>query len=270
MDEGLQQTRADRLAAVPLCSKPVAEHRTASGWLRYGIDAPYVPLLLVVAGGVFAVAVVVGVMPAWAIVIAVSFFAQAAVYLHATLRGKHVAWRRLLDDLALRGDEDLLDVGCGHGAVLLVAARRLPDGQARGLDLWRSQDQSGNRLEATQANAEADGVAARVVLDTGDMTAMPYPDDRFDVVVSSLAVHNLSDPALRAQALDESLRVLRPGGRLVVVDIRHVGEYAAHLSAVGAVAVLERGLGPGVWFGGPWQATRVVTASSPVGAGAEG
>lgn len=219
---------------------------------------------MVVAGGAFAVAVVAGVMPAWAIVIAVSFFAQAAVYLHATLRGKHVAWRTLLDDLALRGDEDLLDVGCGHGAVLLAAARRLPDGQAHGLDLWRSQDQSGNSLEATEANAAAEGVAARVVLDTGDMTAMPYSDDRFDVVVSSLAVHNLSDAARRAQALDEVLRVLRPGGRLVVVDIRHVGEYAFHLRALGAVAVRERGLGAGVWFGGPWQATRVVTASSPL------
>jgi len=65
-------------------------------------------------------------------------------YLYSTLRGKFLIWARLLDDLHLHGDEDLLDVGCGRGAVLLAAALRLPDGRAVGADLWRRRDQTGN------------------------------------------------------------------------------------------------------------------------------
>jgi SAM-dependent methyltransferase len=59
----------------------------------------------------------------------------AASYLYSSLRGKLVVWAEVLDELRLRGDERLLDVGCGRGAVLLLAARRLPAGRAVGVDV---------------------------------------------------------------------------------------------------------------------------------------
>ena len=52
--------------------------------------------------------------------------AQTSVYLHTTLRGKLRIWERELDQAGLKGDEQLLDLGCGRGAVLIEAARRLP------------------------------------------------------------------------------------------------------------------------------------------------
>src|SRR4051812_49821663 len=56
-----------------------------------------------------------------------------------------------------------------------------------GIDLWRSVDQSGNRIETTRANAEAEGVADRVTLHTGDVAAtLPFPDASFDLVVWSV------------------------------------------------------------------------------------
>jgi arsenite methyltransferase len=231
--------------------------------LRYGVDAPYVPLTLGILG---VVGVVVGLVVSslgWAIVVGAIFLIQAAIYLHATLRGKHRAWAKLLDDLQLGGDEQILDVGCGRGAVLLAAARRLPRGRAHGVDLWRSVDQSGNSREVTASNAAAEGVAERVELHTGDMTDLPFPDGRFDVVASSLAIHNLPTLAARFRAIDEAMRVLRPGGHLVVADIRTVGKYAEHLRAVNAADVKSRNLGPTFWFSGPWQATSVVTATKP-------
>src|SRR5207253_4613731 len=110
----------------------------------------------------------------------------AAFIFHTTLRGKFLVWAELLDKLGLRGDERILDLGCGRGAVLLLAAQHLTTGRAVGVDLWRTVDQSGNSAEATQRNAIAEGVADRVDLHTGDMTALPFENNSFDVLVASL------------------------------------------------------------------------------------
>jgi ubiquinone/menaquinone biosynthesis C-methylase UbiE len=173
--------------------------------------------------------------------------ANTGVYLHTSLRGKLRIWERELDRIQLTGNERLLDLGCGRGAVLIAAARRLPTGHATGVDLW-TKDQSGNSPEATLANAAAAGVADRVEVHTADMTALPFADQSFDVVTSALAIHNIHSPEGRRQALDEAIRVLRPGGRLLVADLAHMAKsYTAHL---GQSRV--RSLGPGYWYGGPW------------------
>ncbi len=173
--------------------------------------------------------------------------ANAGVYLHTTLRGKLRIWERELDRLRLTGDEQLLDLGCGRGAVLIAAARRLPTGRAVGVDLW-TLDQSGNSPEVTLANAAAAGVADRVEVHTADMTALPFPDSSFDVVTSALAIHNIPSPGRRYRAVDEAMRVLRPGGQLLVADPWPMArKYASHIGQ-GTL----RGLGPGYWYGGPW------------------
>ena len=144
--------------------------------LRYGVDAPYVPAAFVVAG---SLGLVVGVVmhSIGLVIVGLIFLVQAAVFLHTTLRGKFVTWERLLDRLGLQGSEAMLDVGCGRGAVLIAAALRVPGGAAHGLDLWRSQDQSGNAEAVTQGNAVAAGVGDRVELHTGNMTGMPFACD---------------------------------------------------------------------------------------------
>jgi SAM-dependent methyltransferase len=110
---------------------------------------------------------------------------------YASRREKFVVWDRLLDQLNLRGDERLLDMGCGRGAVLLMAAQRLTTGRAVGVDLWRVRDQSGNAADATERNARTEGVADRVELHTADMTALPFEPDTFDLVLSNIAIHNI-------------------------------------------------------------------------------
>jgi len=52
----------------------------------------------------------------------------AALFIRATRVGKFEVWAEILEDLELRGDETLLDLGCGRGAVVLAAARLLPNG----------------------------------------------------------------------------------------------------------------------------------------------
>jgi len=228
----------------------------------YGIDAPYAPAFMAVATVV--VLVMATLSGQWQVFVPVSFLlAVLGFYLHTTLRGKFIVWADLLDRLNLRGDERLLDMGCGRGAVLLMAAQRLTTGRAVGVDLWRSFDQSGNSLEATQRNAIAEGVADRVELHTGDMTALPFEDNSFDVVVSSLAIHNISGKAGREKAINEAVRVLRPGGRLVIADIRATRHYQEQLAKLGMSNVARRRLGWRFWWGGPWGATRLVTATKP-------
>jgi arsenite methyltransferase len=127
----------------------------------------------------------------------------------------------------------VLDVGCGRGLLLVGAAKRLTSGRAIGLDLWRRQDQAGNDPAATLANAKAEGVAERVELRDGDARRLPFDDQAFDVVVSSMALHNIPGAAGRATAVDEIVRVLKPGGHLAILDFRHTEQYAAVLAAAG-------------------------------------
>jgi arsenite methyltransferase len=131
----------------------------------YGIDAPFAPALLAFLAALeFAVAAISG--KVWPLLAALFLLAFLGFYLYTTLRGKFVVWAELLDQLNLRGDERILDLGCGRGAVLLMAAQHLTTGRAVGVDLWRSVDQSGNSAEATRRNAIAEGVADRVELHT--------------------------------------------------------------------------------------------------------
>jgi len=171
-------------------------------------------------------------------------------------------WDRVLDELRLRGDETVLDLGCGRGAVLLAAAKRLPRGRAIGVDLWRA-DQTDNSQEATLANATLESVADRVEVRTADMTALPLASESVDIIVSSLAIHNIATPAGRRQALDEAVRVLRPGGRLAIADLWETRQHADHLRELGWRNIKRRNLGWRMWYGGPWFSTRLVTATKP-------
>ncbi|GAB3570170.1 class I SAM-dependent methyltransferase [Amycolatopsis endophytica] len=186
----------------------------------------------------------------------------AASYAYTSRVGKFRVWAPLLTGLGLRGDEDLLDLGCGRGAVLLAAAELLPAGRATGIDLWRP-DQTGNSPETTRRNAELEGVAARVTLCSGDMTQLPYEDRSFDIVLSSFALHHIPDAAGREAAIDEAVRVLRPGGRIVLADLAHTRTYLARLRALGLVGAERGNLGPRVWWGGPWFPSHLVTATKP-------
>ncbi|HEY5247603.1 MAG TPA: class I SAM-dependent methyltransferase, partial [Dermatophilaceae bacterium] len=185
---------------------------------------------------------------------------RAGTYLYATLRGKLVVWGREIDALDLAGTEQVLDLGCGRGAVLLTIARRLTTGTAIGLDSWRAKDQSGNTEAATRRNAAAEGLTDRVDLVTGDLRALPFDDASFDLVVSSLALHNIPGKDDRENAVMEALRVLRPGGRLLLADALHTDAYATTAREAGALAVAVRPLGWRVWYGGPWFGLSMVTA----------
>jgi ubiquinone/menaquinone biosynthesis C-methylase UbiE len=92
------------------------------------------------------------------------------------------------------------------------------------------------------------------------MTALPFADASFDLVLSNIAVHNVPGGNRRERAIDEMVRVLKPGGRLAIADLRRTSDYRDRLIALGMADVAVRGLGWRMWWGGPWAPTKLVTA----------
>lgn len=213
----------------------------------YGIDAPVVIRNLLLAGGACllagVVAMVAGVAAGIALLVtAVSLLAGPVLMLRSSRIGKLRERDRLLDKIEWRGDEQVLDVGCGRGLLLVGAARRAPGGRAIGLDLWRSGDLTGNEAAATYANAASEGVADRVDVVEGDAREMPFADASFDVVVSCFALHNIAGRDGRVAAIAEIARVLRPGGQVGIIDFQATGLYADQLAHRGLSDARRSGL----------------------------
>jgi len=205
----------------------------------YGIDAPVIVrrLAAVGAAGVASAvglraarfrvsSLVVGAVGIWSIT-------GALVMLAGSRIGKLRLRDALLARIAWRGDERVLDVGCGHGLLLVAAAKRLSTGRAIGIDIWSQIDQADNRPEKTVENARLEGVADRVDVRDGDARRLDFPDDTFDVVVSSLALHNIPEGREREQAVREIVRVLKPGGRVAIVDVWRISQYRRVLRDAG-------------------------------------
>ena len=127
-------------------------------------------------------------------------------------RGREGAFRERQLDLAhVTVGESVLDVGCGTGTLAIAAARRVGEtGSVTGVD---------PSLELlARARKKARRAHVSVTLETAGGERLPFPDASFDVVLSSLVFHHLAHAALRSSAL-EMRRVLKPGGRLLVIDI---------------------------------------------------
>lgn len=118
--------------------------------------------------------------------------------------------RRVLDLAELGAGQAILDVGCGTGTLAIEAAARVGAvGRVAGIDPAPRQIARA-RSKARRADLAIDfGIAA--------IEALPFPAGSFDVVTSTLMMHHLPED-LKRQGLAEILRVLQPGGRLVVCD----------------------------------------------------
>ena len=122
---------------------------------------------------------------------------------------RHMKWKRRAARSCCAGTENacsILDVGCGTGDMLRLLHEERPEAKLTGLDF------SPNMLREAEKNL-ADIDALRLI--EGDAMHLPFEDALFDCAVISFALRNTAD---YAQVLSEMVRVVRPGGRICVID----------------------------------------------------
>jgi len=147
--------------------------------------------------------------------------------------GKFIHRDRMLGRIQWRGDESVLDVGTGRGLLLVGAAKKLKTGRAIGIDVWSQIDMAANSEANTLANILAEGVQAQAAVQEGDARKMSFPESSFDIVLSNLCLHNISDAEGRRQACLEIARVLKPGGTALISDFMKTKEYVAAFREAG-------------------------------------
>lgn len=148
------------------------------------------------------------------------------LYAYATFKGKFQVWDSILaklPDQALTGPS--LDAGCGRGLVLIKTAKakqaRSPNAitQSYGIDIFSTADQSGNSPDATCFNLFAEKVQDNITLISASFCDLPFDDQVFELVTSSLALHNPTQKSDRIKAVQELARVTKSGGYLVILDL---------------------------------------------------
>jgi demethylmenaquinone methyltransferase/2-methoxy-6-polyprenyl-1,4-benzoquinol methylase len=128
--------------------------------------------------------------------------------------GIHRIWKdAMMDWLAPRPGQRLLDVAGGTGDISFRFLDRAGSGHATVLDLTESMLVEGRK------RAEAADLSESLSWVTGDAMGLPFPDNTFDVYTISFGIRNVTRPQ---EALNEAYRVLKPGGRLMVLEFNRI------------------------------------------------
>ena len=185
----------------------------------------WIPVKMIAVPGVLALLCLgLGWVSPWfyipaAVFLAIALYFAAAWWLFAPQGGnvQERVQRLLIEHIPQPGPTNVLDIGCGNGALTLRVAQALPQSHVTGVDYWgKSWDYS---LGVCERNACALGLSERTDFRRASAVALPFTDASFDLVVSNLCFHEVREAADKRAPLREALRVLKPGGTFVLQDL---------------------------------------------------
>jgi len=130
-----------------------------------------------------------------------------------------------------------LDVGCGSGSLAVKLAQAHPALRVTGVDSW-GHDWEYSSDECAR-NARIEGVADRVSFRKQSGSALAFPDASFDAVVSCMTFHEIKENPDKTDGVAEALRVLRPGGTFVFLDLFGDRSFYSDPAAVGAITGVQ-------------------------------
>jgi len=120
----------------------------------------------------------------------------------------------MVDILANRGDK-ILDAGCGAGRTTIAIAQVLPNATITAFDKFDADYIDEGGINLIKRNLKLAGIESRVIIETGDILKTPFNNNQFDAIVSSFMLDHLRTG--KKQALQESFRILKPGGRFLLI-----------------------------------------------------
>lgn len=166
----------------------------------------------------------------------VAALVTSAAMFRTSRKTKIRAVDRMLDGLDLRGDERALDLGCGSGLLCAGLFVRLPKGDVIGVDAWVESHLHPTGKPLARKTLHAAGVKG-VHLRTGSIRELPVEDASVDLAVSRDVLALLPGATARSEAIAELRRVVRPGGRVALLEPFVTRDLAARLTAAGFVDV---------------------------------
>lgn len=147
--------------------------------------------------------------------------------------GKFKHRERILNVHTWKGDEQVLDVGTGLGLLMIGAAKRLTTGKSYGVDIFNTYDLSDNSMERALQNTELEGVADKTIIIKENILNTGFPDEKFDVIVSNLCLHNIDKSADRDKACREIYRILKYNGKVILSDFKNIASYTKVFRSLG-------------------------------------
>jgi SAM-dependent methyltransferase len=157
-------------------------------------------------------------IPALLFLAIAGYFAYAR-YLFSP-QGKNV--QAQIHDLLLahfdwNGEGQVVDLGCGNGALSIKLAKKYPKATVVGVDYWGGNWQYSKSV--CEKNAQTEGVGQRVTFQKSSASKLPFPDGCFDAAISNLTFHEVADAKDKREGIREALRVIKPGGKFAFQDL---------------------------------------------------
>lgn len=149
----------------------------------------------------------------------IAFILSYSVYQFAAFGGNYQSKIHDLIVAKVNGDGKgkILDIGTGSGSLIIKLAKSFPKSFLTGIDYW------GGNWEYSKAqcqqNAEIEGVSDRIDFLKASAAELPFNNDEFDIIVSCLTFHEVKDRSNKTEVMKEALRVLKPGGEFVFLDL---------------------------------------------------